>query len=100
MTRLLLIVDPGLLDIFRLQYPEPSIRSRPESPIPGILLQERYGVRVIESRHLICLNDGPPPATILGDFDRWFREALSRVEWRKMQERERQERVLAGAWRL
>lgn len=98
MSRLLLITDPGLMGALRLKLQEP--KPRPEAKFPGVLLNDRYGVRVIESRYLIKMNDGPPPATILGDFDRWFREAISRIEWRKVCEEERRQRQLDSAWRL
>jgi hypothetical protein len=102
MSRLLLIAEPGLLDVFRMKLSEPAIRNRPEPAFPGVFIRGPLdGVRVIESRLLMLDHaTSPPPASIIEDFDRWFREALSRVEWRKMQEEERRLRQLEGVWRI
>ncbi len=103
MSRCFVIAEPGFLEAFRLKFPEPSIRSRPEPKFPGVLVREQiYGVRVIESRLLYRYYDGIDgnlPASIIHDFDRWFRDALSRVEWRKMQQEEQRWQNLNGAWR-
>jgi hypothetical protein len=72
MSRLLLIAEPGLLDVFRMKLSEPAIRNRPEPAFPGVFIRGPLdGVRVIESRLLMLDHaTSPPPASIIEDLGR------------------------------